>query len=134
MKNITQKRKIEETEGACNNFQSKGLTMGMDGGKVNDGRSQIKQPGTGKMWKKRTKGDSLANTQLQYISEVNYKSHQSDYFDYTCPPVFALLSVFMEEQWFLSTSSAPFPSHSLFFSPSLLIFSVLGMQSSNHRV
>lgn len=105
--------------------------MGMDGWKVNDGRSQIKQPWTGKMWKKGQR-DCLANMQLHFWGELE-KSSQNDYFDYTCPPVFALLSVLMEEQWFLSTSSAPFPSNSLFFSP-LLIFSVLGMQSSNHRV
>lgn len=87
-------------------FQYKGMTKGTDNWKVNDGASQIKQPWTGKIWKKGTKGDSLAKLQLHFWGELK-ESSQRDYFDYTCPPVSALLSVFTGEQWFLSTVNAP---------------------------
>lgn len=91
MKNITQmllKRKDRGNGG--NTFDLKVMdTNGMDDGKVNDGKSQIKQPWKGKIWK----DDNLDNMQLYFWGQLE-KSSQSDYFDYARPSVFALLSVY----------------------------------------
>lgn len=55
-------------------------------------------------------------SQLASTFEVNYKSH---YFDYTCPPVFTILSVFTKEQWFLSIVNAHSSLSNSLFSPLL---------------